>query len=106
MGKGYIMFFMKKPQYFEFLISQSCIRVNLNMNDDGHSKFPPFELLKELHFRILRQRGLSDEKIKDKVISSWATVHGLAAIATMKGISYDRSWEVKIEDIIWNNKEN
>lgn len=106
MGKSYIMFFINNPQYFEFLFSQSCIRVDLNMNDDEHSNFPPFEILKELHFRILRQRGLSDDQIKDKVISSWATVHGLAAIATMKGILYDKNWETKIEDIIWNNTES
>lgn len=106
MGKSYVMFFINNPQYFEFLFSQSCIKVNLNMEDDGNSNFPPFELLKELHFRILRQYGLPDEKIKDAVISAWATVHGLAAIATMKGVSYDKSWEDKIEDIIWNKKEN
>lgn len=106
MGKSYIMFFIKNPQYFEFLFSQSCIKVNLNMDDNGHDNFPPFEILKELHLRILRKRGLTDEQIKDKIISSWATVHGLAAITTMKGISYNKSWEAKIEDIIWNNQEN
>jgi AcrR family transcriptional regulator len=106
MGKSYVMFFIKNPQYFEFLFSQSCIRVNLNMDNDGKSNFPPFEILKELHFRLLRQNGLTDEKIKDAVISAWATVHGLTAIATMKGIIYDKSWENKIEEIIWNKKEN
>lgn len=106
MGKSYVTFFIKNPQYFEFLFSQSNIRVNLNMDNDGKSNFPPFELLKELHFRLLRQHGLTDEKIKNAVISAWATVHGLAAIATMKGITYDKSWESKIEDIIWNKKEN
>ncbi|TCL55234.1 TetR family transcriptional regulator [Kineothrix alysoides] len=105
LGKSYVTFFVKNPQYFEFLFSQSCISVNLSMNDDTKSSFPPFELLKEMHFRILRQHGLSDERIKDAVISAWATVHGLAAIATMKGVSYDGNWENKIEDIIWNKKE-
>jgi AcrR family transcriptional regulator len=102
MGKSYVMFFIKNPQYFAFLFSQSCIRVNLNMDDDKKDNYPPFEILKELHFTILRKMGLPDEKIKDAIISSWATVHGLAAIATMKGVSYDKNWEQKIEDIIWN----
>jgi hypothetical protein len=35
--------------------------------------------------------GMPKEKTKDTVISEWATVHGLAAIATMEGISYDFS---------------
>jgi AcrR family transcriptional regulator len=102
MGKSYVMFFLKNPQYYEFLFSQSRLSINLNMDNDEKSNFPPFELLKELHFRILRGQGLSDEKIKDAIVSAWATVHGLAAIATMKGITYDQNWENKIEDIIWN----
>lgn len=106
MGKCYVMFFIKNPQYYEFLFSQSCINVDLNMDHDRKGDFPPFELLKELHFRILRQYGLTDEKIKDAVIAAWATVHGLAAIATMKGISFDGNWEDKVEDIIWNKKED
>ena len=106
MGKSYVMFFVKNPQYYEFLFSQSCVKVNLNINDDGKSNFAPFELLKSMHFRILRQSGLTDEKIMDAVIMAWATVHGLAAIATMEGVSYDGSWESRIEDIIWNGKES
>ncbi|MDD4844600.1 MAG: TetR/AcrR family transcriptional regulator [Anaerotignum sp.] len=106
MGKSYIMFFINHPQYFQFLFSQPCIRVNLNMNDEGKGNFPPFELLKELHFRVLKKYGFSDEKIKDAIISSWATVHGLAAIATMEGVIYDGIWENKIEDIISNKEEN
>jgi AcrR family transcriptional regulator len=106
MGKSYVKFFINNPQYFEFLFSQACIRVNLNMDNDGKGNFPPFELLKDLHFRILRQHGLPDDKIKDAVILAWATVHGLAAIATMKGVTYDESWESKIEDIIWRKEEN
>ena len=76
------------------------------MNDDGKSNFPPFELLKELHFKVLSKCGFSDEKIKDVIISSWATVHGLAAIATMEGVIYDESWENKIEAIISNKEKN
>jgi hypothetical protein len=30
----------------------------------------------------------------------WATVHGLAFIATLKNARYDKDWETKIEDII------
>ncbi len=102
MGKGYVLFFIKNPQYFEFLFSQSCIRVDLNMDENSKNNYPPFKILKELHFRILQKMGLPNEKIKDAIISAWTTVHGLAAISTMKGVSYDEKWEDKIESIIWN----
>ncbi len=100
LGKCYVMFFIRNPQYFEFLFSQSLVRVDLNMNDDGANNYPPFELLRKLTFRVFRKMGMPKNEIKDIVISEWATVHGLAAILTMKGISYDYDWEQKIEDII------
>ena len=100
LGKCYVMFFIKNPQYYQFLFSQSCVKVNLKMEDDGANNYPPFELLRQTTFRILKKMGMPTNKIKDAVISEWATVHGLAAIATMPGISYDYNWEQKIEDII------
>lgn len=100
LGKCYVMFFIKNPQYFEFLFSHSFVRVNLNMNDDGLNNYPPFELLRKLTFRVFGKMGMPKGKIMDTVILEWATVHGLAAIATMKGISYDYDWERKIEGII------
>lgn len=45
---------------------------------------------------------MSKEKMEDTIISLWATVHGLASIATMKNVCYDKDWETKIEDIIWH----
>jgi len=102
LGKSYVMFFIKNPQYYQFLFSQSCIKVNLNMNEGEESNYPPFNMLKDLHFKILGKMGFSEEKIKNAIISAWSTVHGLAAIATMKGVTYDGNWENKIEDIIWN----
>ena len=34
-------------------------------------------------------------KMQDTIISLWATVHGLASIATMKNVHYDKDWETK-----------
>jgi hypothetical protein len=51
---------------------------------------------------VLREMGMAEEKMEDAIISLWATVHGLASIATMKNVHYDKNWEEKIEDIIWN----
>jgi AcrR family transcriptional regulator len=103
-GKAYVSFFIKNPHYFSFLFSQSCIEVNLSMDDDGSENYAPFELLRKTAFRILTNIGMPDDAIKDTVISMWATVHGLACIATMKDVHYDKEWESKIEDIIWNKK--
>ena len=102
MGKSYVMFFINNPQYFHFLFSQPCMEVNLSLDDDGRASFPPFELLKKVALPIFRGMGMSEHKMEDAIISLWATVHGLASISTMKSVHYDKAWEEKIEDIIWN----
>jgi AcrR family transcriptional regulator len=102
MGKSYVMFFIKNPQYFQFLFSQSCMEINLSLDADAGKNFPPFELFKTAAIHILENTGMSKEKMEDIIISSWATVHGLASIATMKNVHYDKDWETKIEDIICN----
>lgn len=102
LGKSYVMFFINNPQYFTFLFSQPCMKVNLSLDDEGADNFPPFELLKSTVFNVFAESGMSKEKMEDTIISLWATVHGLASIATMKNVRYDKDWKTKIEDIIWH----
>lgn len=104
MGKNYIMFFIKNPQYFTFVFSQQCIEINLSLDGDETKNFPPFQLFKTKAVPIMNNLGMSKERMEDAIISMWATVHGLASIATMKNIHYNKDWETKIEDII-SNKE-
>lgn len=101
-GKSYVLFFIQNPQYFSFMFSSDCMEVHLSLNDDESNNFPPFQLFKRYAVPILRDMGMNDEKIEDAIISMWATVHGLASLATMKNVHYNKDWETKIEDIIWN----
>ncbi len=102
MGKSYVMFFINHPHYFHFLFSQPCMTVNLSIEGDAAENFQPFELLRTTALRVFEKDKLSKEIIEDTIIALWATVHGLASIATMKNVHYDKDWETKIEDIIWN----
>jgi AcrR family transcriptional regulator len=101
-GKSYVLFFIKNPQYFSFIFSQHCMEIYLSLDDDGADNFPPFKLFKAYAVPILGELGVQKNKIEDAIISMWATVHGLASIATMKNVHYDKDWESKIEGIIWN----
>ena len=105
MGKSYVMFFIKNPQYFYFLFSQPVMEINLSLKGDGKSNFSPFELLKSVASSFFEDSGMSEEEMEDAIISLWATVHGLTSIATMKNVHYDKDWETKIEDIIWNKEK-
>jgi len=106
MGKSYVMFFIDNPQYFNFIFSEHCMQVHLSIETEETDNFPPFKLMKDTAIPILATKGISNEKIEDAIISLWATVHGLASIATMKNVHYDKDWGKKVEDIIWNQARN
>jgi AcrR family transcriptional regulator len=102
MGKRYVQFFLKNPQYFNFIFSQMWMRIDLDITNDSPANFPPYMLLKTHALRIFRAQGIPDERIEDMVIAMWASVHGLTSIATMKNVHYSKNWGEKIEDIIQN----
>lgn len=102
LGKAYVMFFIENPQYYTFLFSNQGMTVDLALDGDGTKNFPPYELLKRTAFDVFGSSGVSDEKMQDNIILLWSTVHGLSAIVGMKNVHYDKNWESKIEDIIWN----
>jgi len=104
MGKSYIMFFIKNPQYFPHLCAHTGMEIILSMDTDGTNNFPPFELFKSTSIRVLRENGFPEGKLLDIIISMFATVHGLASIATMPNVHYSEDWENKIEDIICNQQ--
>lgn len=103
-GKSYILFFLYHPQYYSFLFSQPCMKIDLSMKDNDND-FPPFRLFLGTAQRVLGEMGLSKSRIKDATISMWALVHGLASIVTMKYVRYDENWETKIEDFIRNDQK-
>jgi AcrR family transcriptional regulator len=100
MGKRYVLFFLSRPEYFTFLFSEPRFRLNLSLDAEAENSFPPYELFKGHVLRVYPD--LPREQAEDMIIAMWSTVHGLASIATMKNVRYDKNWEEKIEDIIWN----
>ena len=101
LGKSYVMFFVDNPQYFSFLFTQPCTRTNLSLAADGSENFPPFELFKKSALPIFKANGIPENLWEVKLISCWATVHGLSTIANMQGIHYSEDWESKVEEILW-----
>ncbi|MBO5246931.1 MAG: TetR/AcrR family transcriptional regulator [Eubacterium sp.] len=99
MGKAYVMFFIEYPQYNSFLFSHAMFRVDLSMKGEAND-FGPFRYYKEKAFEVYRQKGMDDERIKYGVISMWAQVYGIAAIASLKGVKTDFEWEDELERIL------
>ncbi len=98
-GKAYVMFFIEHPDYYTFLFSQPCAKIDLSMNSDSED-FPPFRYYRETACHIYRELGLPEERIKYGIISMWAKVHGIAAIASMKYVIKDFEWADVLDKIL------
>lgn len=99
MGKAYVLFFMEYPEYYSFLFMQQCVTIDLTMKEKGE-EFLPFRYFKDKAFRVYRNEGMSEERIKYGIIAMWAKVHGIAAIASMKQVTKDFEWKDVLDKIL------
>ena len=99
MGKAYVRFFIKYPEYYTFLFTGPYLKIDLSMEDETNA-FEPFQYYKEKAYVIYQREGFSEERIKYGIIAMWAKVHGIAAIASMKGINKDFEWEDVLDKIL------
>lgn len=98
-GKAYVMFFIQYPEYYTFLFTQPCVKINLSTKNSAED-FLPFQYFKEKAYLVYRNENFSENRIKYGVIAMWAKVHGIASIASMKGIEKDFEWEDVLEKIL------
>ena len=96
MGKSYVTFFVKNPDYFKFLFGNQNITAHLQ--SDNKDDYPPFLLLKDTYKKYLKEHGLKKKKEEKEIdlLSLWSSVHGLASIACMSGVEVSFDWEDKI----------
>lgn len=87
------MFFIDNPQYFSFLFLQSGITIDLSKEANEEKNYKPFEIYKTLILSLLEKSDCPLEKPQDATISTWAFIHGIASLATMKNVCYDGKWE-------------
>ncbi len=96
MGKRYVDFFVKNPDYFKFLFSSQNITAHLGSDDEND--YPPFLFLKEHYLKYLKEHGLKKTKKEKEIdlLQLWSSVHGLASIACMSGVEVSFDWEKEI----------
>ena len=94
MGRAYISFFSRNPDYFMFLFGKQNITAHLQMNKEDKEDYPPFLLLRKYYKKHLKENGikLSSEEQEIELIKTWAIVHGMASIACMKGVKTSFDW--------------
>ncbi len=94
MGKAYISFFSKNPDYYTFLFGKLNICAHLQMDKVNEDDYPPFLLLKKLYKAYLAENGIkqTDKEQEIGIIKTWALVHGMASFACMKGVHTSMNW--------------
>lgn len=94
MGRAYISFFSRNPDYYMFLFGKQNISAHLQMNKENKEDYPPFLLLRKFYKLHLKENGIkiSPEEQEIELIKTWAIVHGMASIACMKGVKTSFDW--------------
>lgn len=100
-GKAYVLFFADHPQYYAFFTHQDNIRIDLSESKvSAESNYTPFQLFKAEADKHLAQHNIPKDQYIAAITSMWATVHGLAGLATMSGVHYDEDWGRLTEKIL------
>lgn len=100
MGIAYVNFFADNPHYFTFIYDSGDYRIDLT-EDTFDGDFEPFRLFKEIGLLCLEYNHVEKEKHRDNLIVMWATAHGLAAMANMKGFHYNGDWGVLTKKLLY-----
>ena len=100
LGIAYVSFFIDNPAYFQFLYSSSDIKVDLTLSIPDEKNYKPFILYKNSILSLLKQTKVPKKKQNDILITIWAFIHGLTALAAMKNVHYDKNWKEKITDFM------
>ena len=100
LGIAYVSFFIDNPAYFQFLYSKSDIKVDLTLSIPDEENYKPYILYKNSILSLLKQAKVPEKKQNDILITIWAFIHGLTALAAMKNVHYDKKWKEKITDFM------
>jgi AcrR family transcriptional regulator len=95
MGKRYVSFFRGNPDYFKFLFGRQNITAHLKIGAKTTDDYPPFVLLKETFLKYMKENGIKQSKkeLEIGLLKTWASAHGLAAIACMSGVIPSFDWD-------------
>ena len=104
MGVAYVEFFAKYPHYFNFLFDSEYLGIQIKETEiTWNRSFTPFEVFVNGAKRGMGELGIDEKELRDDLLVMWATVHGLAAMANMKGIQYENGdWGALTERILLN----
>lgn len=104
LGEAYIMFFIEHPTYFKFLCFSSHIQITLS-NEESENCYPPFQVFQKTAIACLKEFGCKEENYLYCMTNMWATVQGIALLATQPNVNYQGEWKEDLHLILTNAKE-
>lgn len=104
MGVAYVEFFAAYPHYFNFLFDSKYLDIQIKETEiTWNSSFTPFEIFVTGAKTVMRELNIDENELRDDLLVMWASVHGLAAMANMKGIQYEAGdWGALTERLLLN----
>lgn len=103
LGEAYVNFFIEHPTYFKFLFFTPYLSIQLSANEP-HEAYPPYELFHKHAVAFLKNKGYDDTVILPKITNMWATVQGIALLATSTNVLYDGSFQDDLYRILTNGE--
>lgn len=100
MGRAFVHFFQDHPQSFLLITNQKDINIQMSKDGIKKSNYEPFQLFVEQTSEILREWGVTEEQIPQKILELWALVNGLAGIYVMQGFHFEGDWMEMVNNII------
>ena len=82
----YVSFFVENPAYFQFLYSQSNIKIDLSLSISDKENYKPYIIYKDVVNKLLEQVHYPLEQRNDIIITIWAFIHGITSLATMNNV--------------------
>lgn len=100
MGRAFVRFFQENPQSFWLIANQKDIYVQMSKTNIKKSNYAPFQLFVEQASGVLKEWGIEEKEIPQKILELWALVNGLASIYVMQGFHYEGDWMEMVNQII------
>ena len=96
-----VKFFAEHPNYFSLLFDSKSLGIEIGEDHiDSSPIFSPMEIFKENALKELRTFQIPEEELRDDLLIMWGAVHGLAAMANMRGIHYEGDWVSLTENLL------
>ncbi len=102
MGVAYVNFFAEYPHYFNFLFDSNYLEITINETEiTWNSSLTPFDIFVNGAKESMLELNIDENEFRDDLLVMWASVHGLAAMANMKGIQFENGdWGTLTEQLL------